>query len=154
MYVKISLANIRLAPQTCHGQKLWLIFADALMTKIKSCITLGTTTHSIMTLSRIGSDVMLSVVCAECHIKALYIESHCAECSYAECRGAKHWHLESVWAMLGFWVSSSLSKASFRRETAKSSEASRRRLIKRENCWRLLVLSANGLLLTESGKKS
>ncbi len=31
---------------------------------------------------------MLSVICAECRITALYAERHYAECRYAECRGA------------------------------------------------------------------
>jgi hypothetical protein len=36
---------------------------------------------------------MLTVICAECHIKAFYAESgytecHYAECHYADCRGA------------------------------------------------------------------
>jgi len=32
---------------------------------------------------------MLSVFCVECHEKALYAESHYAECRYAECCYAK-----------------------------------------------------------------
>jgi hypothetical protein len=41
-----------------------------------------------MTLSLYKSIVILTVTCAECHIKALYTEYRYAERPYAKCRGA------------------------------------------------------------------
>ncbi len=41
-----------------------------------------------MALSTVASIAMLSVVYADCHIKAPYAECLYAECRYADCRGA------------------------------------------------------------------
>ncbi len=38
--------------------------------------------------------VKLSVICAKCHLKALYAESDCAECNYAECNYAERRYAE------------------------------------------------------------
>ncbi len=55
-------------------------------------MTLSTTTLRII-LNNVNqhkdSLVMLSVVHADCHIKALYAECHYVECHYAECHYAE-----------------------------------------------------------------
>jgi hypothetical protein len=39
---------------------------------------------------------MLTVACAECHIKAPYAECHYAECHNAECRGTSFGHVHVI----------------------------------------------------------